>query len=516
MPEWRYYENVPVVFSSNLDSSHLQWNSSIDGELGTGSCITRYLSKGNHVITLKHEITGVFKIVNVNVLEKTCDYNNVLLLQENYKKYSCDNSSDFIGIFSLNGTLTDCVINENFNDNYLYSNNNICKRDFILQKENLSQIAEINRSRNILVYPEFRTFNVINTITQTECHSVDMKLLKITENFVVYVDSNVSEKQKELVEECVNSFENNCYYKVKTIWGNCYDVNSDGKFTLCFTPLINSERVAVGFFNQKDFFKNNKNQNDANYNPFSNEMDVCYIGVPEEYNSSYSINSIIATLAHEITHAINFSNKTYKKIQENLSDYLVFDIYLDEGLSHLTESLCGYGLSGGNMDFVNHYLSNTESYSFCSTDIYGSYDSIYQRGAMTLFLYYLFTMAGSFYYTENNQIIDSGGITFLKNIINSNYYDWNSIGDALGTSSDELFKDFAIRLLTESVSDIYNFSIKDPITSEQLFCCNEITVQNKNYYKKILPYSIVKIQMNTDDFNIGWNENKGNCYLVVP
>lgn len=75
-------------------------------------------------------------------------------------------------------------------------------------------------------------------------------------------------------------------------------------------------------------------------------------------NLSCGNHLISATLAHEYTHAINFSNKTWTHLLNSNSKSDVMETFLDEGLSHLTESLCGFGISGGNVIFINYYLKN--------------------------------------------------------------------------------------------------------------------------------------------------------------
>ncbi|HAL18644.1 MAG TPA: hypothetical protein DCO86_03370 [Spirochaetaceae bacterium] len=76
----------------------------------------------------------------------------------------------------------------------------------------------------------------------------------------------------------------------------------------------------MGFFNPADIFANDAAASSDGYNPFSNGAYRRYVQ----------------------------GDKTAKQMET----------FLDEGLSHLTESLVGHGNSGGNVLFVNRYLKS--------------------------------------------------------------------------------------------------------------------------------------------------------------
>ncbi len=190
-----------------------------------------------------------------------------------------------------------------------------------------------------------------------------------------------------------------------------------------------------------------------------------------------------------MTHAINFSNRIVFPLLKNEEPLDQMETFLDEGLSHLTESLCGFGDSGGNSSFVNYYLKNSGCYSFCKNDIYGAADSVGQRGAVSLFLYYLFEKAGGISWNNNTlQIRDEGGIRFLQNIVKSSESSWHSIGQAFGKPTDFLFLDFAKNLLENNITD----TKKDPVTNENVFSHNELSTYKTDESFKLLEYSILK------------------------
>jgi hypothetical protein len=229
----------------------------------------------------------------------------------------------------------------------------------------------------------------------------------------------------------------------------------------------------VGFFNPADFFKRNTDSSSSVYNPASNEMDIIYVAVPDSQNgSSYSPDSIIATIAHELTHASTFSEKTWKRLASGNADAPREELFLDEGWSHLTENLCGYGVSGGNIKFLRRYVDDTAAYSFCEANRYGQDDSAGMRGAMTLFLSWLFWRQGGMTWdsADPTRLVDSGGIAFLRRMLASSTTGWESIGQAYGESTDTLFQAMLAEINHARMrGSVYHFK-PDPISGEPLDC----------------------------------------------
>jgi hypothetical protein len=221
--------------------------------------------------------------------------------------------------------------------------------------------------------------------------------------------------------------------RIETLWGKAADINEDGRLAILVSPTINDEKTAIGFFNPSDFFKRNMDRTSASYNPASNEMDIIYIAAPDDTaGTSYSIESIIATVAHELTHAVTFTHKTWKRLMSGETTATREALFLDEGWSHLSENLCGYGISGGNIEFLQRFFDDTATYSFCGTNRYGQEDSAGSRGAITLFLSWLFWEKGGMTWDSANSVklTDRGGITFLQTMIASSETGWDSIGTA--------------------------------------------------------------------------------------
>ena len=281
-----------------------------------------------------------------------------------------------------------------------------------------------------------------------------------------------------------------------------------------FTPTINEEHVAVGFFNPDDFYKRD------NFSPFSNEMDILYIAVPEVNNFSYSAKCICATIVHELTHAINYNIKTYSRFLTSVDNLPKEEIFLDEALSHLSESLCGYGISGGNVNILFHYLNNLEKYSVCKSDYLGNADSNGRRGASTMFLSWLFWKKGGISWNCNNplEIIDEGGITFIQNLVASNGVGWENIGKIYGKNTDILY----VQMIEElnSQRELQKPSILDPYSNEPVCVYPDFQTYVSKDFNKEWTLSIPLIDIESDISLVPYSfvlfspfENKSNFQI---
>jgi hypothetical protein len=120
-----------------------------------------------------------------------------------------------------------------------------------------------------------------------------------------------------------------------------------------------------------------------------------YLGVPVPGDANFSVASLEATSCHEFQHLIHFSRKTLPRLAD--AQPVEESVAINEGLSHLAEDLCGYNLKGGNLAFVARFLEHPEQISLDGLSMAGKSDSIERRGAMYLFLRFLFERYGSGY-----------------------------------------------------------------------------------------------------------------------
>ncbi len=253
-----------------------------------------------------------------------------------------------------------------------------------------------------------RKFSVLST-SGTGADEVTATLYAMGAKSLVYVDT-AETVDFSLIDKVVTAFEGHIYERVTTLFGQHSDVDNNGRVILLFTPTLNASKRAIGFFYAGDLLKRDE------ANPYSNEAEVLYLGIPEMDNFNFSTDSLAATSCHEFQHLINFSVKTLPYI--NNSEPPFESLAINEGLSHLAEDLCGYNTLGGNVAFVARFLQRPHEVSLTSTSLTGQGDSIERRGAAYLFLRYLFEQAGGVSY-QNKRLIDRGGAVFLNNVVDS-------------------------------------------------------------------------------------------------
>lgn len=528
LPDWIYDDETSIVFSINNNSETIMWESSIDGTIGYGSDFVKVLSAGKHRIRIKSESGHYYDSVNITVNECKENQKSYKLITEFPVSINPDISSTNYGLISLNGTAQNISLNNNQPDNNKTINNQVnnnfvsytgfYKKDISIKNEikKLSLVSNYAK-RNISENEISRLFFVANTtsIGNTYHEQESIKYFNGT-NISVWIPKDNSLDCSE-IDKCINKIEQIIIPRVNDLWGNCADINNDGKISILFCPTINQEQKAIGFFNSKDFFKRDTMMNSESYNPYSNEMDLIYVAIPDEINSNYNTDSIVATVAHEYTHAVNFSNKTWKYFYRGEQNYNQEETFLDEGWSHLTESLCGFGTSGGNSNFVNYYLNNPALFSLCKNDYMGNSDSIGQRGAVCMFLYWLFNKAGGFDYNENGiNFIDKGGISFLRAMINTRTTGWDSIGEYFNKQTNTLFLEFSQELLSIKTTELFDETIIDPVTYEKQFECNDLNYYTENFTFNILPWSIIPFSISypvSPSYELEGNKLNGTIYM---
>lgn len=310
-----------------------------------------------------------------------------------------------------------------------------------------------------------------------EPHKINAEMIHSGNRYTIWKD------QKEPIDldalnQCINNLDNIIMPRLINIWGEWADVDGDGKVAILLSKTINNEKLAVGFFYPKDLFMIEDDPDESSFNSDSNEMDIIYAAYPYIGDSVYNPNAISATFAHEITHLITFSQKTYNKILQGNSNVNRETVYLEEGWSHLSENLCGFAVSGGNIMFLKKYFDDTSKYSFCSPNTMGEIDSVGLRGAACLFFSWLFWKQGGMEWHDSipGIVYDCGGISFLKKLVNLNSVGWPSIGQAIGRTMDELFLEFVRDMNRQrAMNKLYTYKV-DPYTNEPVEFYNNMGV----------------------------------------
>lgn len=138
-------------------------------------------------------------------------------------------------------------------------------------------------------------------------------------------------------------------------WTDGGGADGDSKVVLLFlNPDGLGSSTLLGFFNPID-------ANPRAQNAQSNEAEILYV------NSERGLEFILGTLAHEFQHMLNHNAKVYQ--QGTFPAGAVAEVVaINEGLSVLSEQICGFSLEAGNNTFifavVQRYLINPGAHSF--------------------------------------------------------------------------------------------------------------------------------------------------------
>ena len=220
------------------------------------------------------------------------------------------------------------------------------------------------------------------------------------ERTLAYLETGESEAVRNEVINLAQVFDNRIQLRVQSAFGRYSDVDGNGKVILLFTRRLNTSDLAIGFFYPGDLFPASHDL------PESNEAEILYLGVPEEDSFNFSPASLAATACHELQHLVNFSHVTLPYAAD--PNPPLSPVWLNEGLSHLAEDLCGYNTLGGNLAFVSRFLDHPWEISLTSTGADGRGDSIERRGAAYLLLRYALEQAGGVNLSSDNNLAGSG------------------------------------------------------------------------------------------------------------
>lgn len=507
-----FQENQIIDFISQGNISSPAWFSSIDGNIGNEKSIRRSLSVGTHLITINNADNQPQIIIHVKEVGEIRRFipipgvNDILFSPGTYSGVCMSTSSQ--------GQLSTLTF-KNFAES-----RNLRKRNKI-EMDNLPLRPAVRCSKNLFVLPtrsfnaytiphtysagDKRTFRVANLQngTQSQPDIIEAKLICDTGNAYFWVESGetISESDLNILQ---TSLEQLILPHLETLFGKAKDLDNDKHISLLFTKTLNTNGYAVGFFNPSDLFPYVTDINAENYNPTSNEMDILYLGIPDNSRFAFSVNSICATIVHELQHLIHFSLKTFSRYENGDINPPEEELFIDEGLAHLAETLCGFGVSGGNIAFAEKFCSSPHSYSLIYEDISGIDDNTGKRGAMVMFLSRLFEEKGAAVY-DNEVLTFNDGINFLRTLIRNSETGWKGLGSAFGESADILFKNWVEELLkiqcglcsdyqpiyhptTKELTNFPLFAGKIEI-SESVSCFLNGLGKNENNSISLLPYS---------------------------
>ncbi len=324
------------------------------------------------------------------------------------------------------------------------------------------------------------------------------KAVATSERFILWADSDIQ------VDDKFTGAIDRIIARVSTICGILPDLYGENRLNIVINNLLNESEFAVGYFNRADLFRYENDPTNSFYNPSSNEGGIIYIGRPDETSFAFSSESILATIAHELQHYLHFYYKSYSRYLSGSESPPLEELFLDEGISHLIESLSGYGETGGNLLFAARYLSNTGDYSLTENDRNGNYDSIGKRGYAAILLDFLFRKSGGFIINEDGTITDKGGISFIKKIITTHSTGIKALEEAADNNFKDIIREFCSYLEIENKKqknclDNYLSLQNDPFTGQRLYI--PIFLDNLFIHSSIpaISYRIKSYTINKDD-----------------
>jgi hypothetical protein len=210
--------------------------------------------------------------------------------------------------------------------------------------------------------------------------AVAATLAAVGRNAQVYLDKDDRHLPgiDETVAAVLKVFDEEVYPWAETHLGHALDVDRDGRFTIFLTSrlgsLQNGKSRVDGFVRGSDFCRDMPA-------PFSNHCDMLYL------NAALKPGPQLRTvLAHEFTHAVIFCEHSLAGYDGSRS-HDDEESWLNEGLSHLVESLHEYGWS--NLDYrIGAFLACPERYPLVVPDYFaaGLWREPGTRGAAFLFM----------------------------------------------------------------------------------------------------------------------------------
>ena len=438
-----------LLQAQSVDPASLSWQSNLQGALGTGDNLVVQLKPGKHRITCQ-DSSGLCSRISVQItvtsvvqgewFQRSINGTSQVFYPEagEYLPLLVNLASSSLTV-TVGAAQTKSVVASGLTAGHtLNGSGRMYAR---------MPFRSTFRKRVELLAPtpssvgDKRQFHLADTTGSGQGTVCWATLQRVGSHVRVWVD-NSGTMDSATLDELVNETDVYIIPRLNTFWGTIPDTDGDGTVAILITPLIDTMGNAIGFFNPADFFALDENPSSPTYNPDSNEMDILYVASPVvgDPSSPYSLDSIKATIAHELTHMIQFGYHTLPYVTPQTTNPPLQEVFLDEGFAHLSESLCGYGVSGGNVAFAACYLQSTWQYSLGVDP--QSEDSVGQRGGMALFLSWLFWKNGGAEWNTDGSITDTGGPTFLRKLLQSPLDGWTSIQAATGMSMKDILIEY--------------------------------------------------------------------------
>ncbi len=242
-----------------------------------------------------------------------------------------------------------------------------------------------------------------------ENDEVKASLETIGDKVLIYLEDGY-QLEKETLEEIADAYDNNIYPTVMDYFGfhneSDYDWDGNGRTIILIEDMGGSLQngMIMGYFHSKDYYNiSTSNQADMFY--------INYQGVREaEDNNNFSLDQVLATVAHEFQHLLFFVNK----INAGRSGT---DIWINEGFSILAEYLTGYRDYNGDLRISGYYFPAPEQ-----TSVMAWRGKLSDYGASGLIAYYFYEKLGTSIIEDIQTSSNSA-----SDVISRNYRDFSGL-----------------------------------------------------------------------------------------
>jgi hypothetical protein len=188
-------------------------------------------------------------------------------------------------------------------------------------------------------------FKVLSSLTASTYTTVTARLLYTGNNILLYVDNQAPTANGFTDAEYAafgHQMDVDLFPLDVSTWGNTSDIDANGRTYVLFTPIVNRLTLSsgscgsyvAGFFNGADLSGNTN----------ANRAEIFYSSVPGEPAGGATCqlltpaivrNAAPATFIHELQHMISYNQHVL--VRNGSTE----DIWLNEGLSHMSEELGG-------------------------------------------------------------------------------------------------------------------------------------------------------------------------------
>jgi hypothetical protein len=273
--------------------------------------------------------------------------------------------------------------------------------------------------------PARRTFHLLvqgGDVSRASSYlAVEGRLTAVGRRIQVYVDANdLGAVGAETLRDLVATFDESVFPSAATRFGPAEDVDRDGRFTVLFSSWLT--RLAGGKTSVDGFVRGADLDLGLGF-PFGNRCDMMYLSTALQAGPH-----LRTILAHEYTHAVNFSRKALASRPAGLEE----EGWLDEAIAHLVED--AHGFSKSNIDYrVSAFLSRPERYRLVVDDYYAAdlFRSHGNRGATYLFLRWC---------------VDRYGPGLLDSLVRSGDRGVANLEAATGSTFADLFRRWTVAL----------------------------------------------------------------------